>query len=222
MKQLIIVFMLLAMGLPNAFAGDIADNADNRQAAAKRYLGVAPIENMMREAVESTSRNLPEEQRKTFVEFMTKSLKIDVLEKSVVSTMANHFTVGELNALTDFYGSPEGKSAMKKFGAYMSEIMPVIQQEMSRAALEYKATQENSAGYTIMTSNRSISVCRISQADSKTFDCEAFVGYFCVIYLGNIAYNQLYREALWQTDVKAKQWKLFVGSREFLLVLQCY
>jgi uncharacterized protein len=142
MKQLIIVFMLLAMGLPNAFAGDIADNADNRQAAAKRYLGVAPIENMMREAVESTSRNLPEEQRKTFVEFMTKSLKIDVLEKSVVSTMANHFTVGELNALTDFYGSPEGKSAMKKFGAYMSEIMPVIQQEMSRAALEYKATQE--------------------------------------------------------------------------------
>jgi uncharacterized protein len=56
--------------------------------------------------------------------------------------MANHFTVGELNALTDFYGSPEGKSAMKKFGAYMSEIMPVIQQEMSHAVLEYKATQE--------------------------------------------------------------------------------
>jgi hypothetical protein len=65
------------MGLPNAFAGDIADNPDNRQVAAKRYLGVTPIENMMREAVESTSRNLPEEQGKTFVEFMTNPLKID-------------------------------------------------------------------------------------------------------------------------------------------------
>lgn len=142
MKQLIIVCMLLLVGLPDVFAGDVKDTPNNRQAAAERYLGVAPIENMMKEAVESTSKNLPEEQRKTFVEFMNKSLRIDVLENSIVSSMAKHFTLGELNALTAFYGSPEGKSAMKKYGAYMSEVMPVIQQEMSRAVSEYKATQE--------------------------------------------------------------------------------
>jgi hypothetical protein len=29
--------------------------------------------------------------------------------------------------LADFYGSPVGKSAMQKFGAYMADIMPVMQ-----------------------------------------------------------------------------------------------
>jgi hypothetical protein len=55
--------------------------------------------------------------------------------------MVRHFTVRELNALTDFYGSPEGRSAMKKFGAYMADVMPAIQQEMARAIQQYKATQ---------------------------------------------------------------------------------
>jgi hypothetical protein len=37
-------------------------------------------------------------------------------------------------ALADFYGSPVGKSAMQKFGAYMADIMPVVQAEIVKAA----------------------------------------------------------------------------------------
>ena len=44
------------------------------------------------------------------------------------------FTTDELKALADFYGSPVGKSAMKKFGAYMADIMPVVQAEIMKAA----------------------------------------------------------------------------------------
>jgi hypothetical protein len=36
--------------------------------------------------------------------------------------------------LADFYGSPVGKSAMQKFGAYMADIMPVVQAEIMKAA----------------------------------------------------------------------------------------
>jgi hypothetical protein len=47
--------------------------------------------------------------------------------------MVKHFTTEELKALADFYGSPVGKSAMQKFGAYMADLMPIIQAEMMKA-----------------------------------------------------------------------------------------
>ena len=47
--------------------------------------------------------------------------------------LVKNFTVGELNAMTAFYGSPEGKSASKKFGPYMMGVMPQIQQEVKKA-----------------------------------------------------------------------------------------
>ena len=43
------------------------------------------------------------------------------------------FTTDELKALADFYGSPVGKSAMQKFGAYMADVMPAMQAEMLKA-----------------------------------------------------------------------------------------
>ncbi len=39
----------------------------------------------------------------------------------------------DTKALADFYGSPVGKSAMQKFGAYMAELMPVIEAEVLKA-----------------------------------------------------------------------------------------
>ena len=135
------MIVLLGITSPCVFAGDIPETPGNRQAAAERYLDVAPMDSMMRDMIEKTAENLPEGQRKSFVEIMTNYVRLNVLERSVVSSMVRHFTVRELNALADFYGSPEGRSAMKKFGAYTADIMPVIQQEMARAIQQYKATQ---------------------------------------------------------------------------------
>jgi len=42
-----------------------------------------------------------------------------------------------LNALADFYESPEGNSAMKKMGEYMADVMPTLQEEMVRAVKRY-------------------------------------------------------------------------------------
>jgi len=63
-------------------------------------------------------------------------IHIDALEKITKDAMVKTFTADELNALADFYSSAIGKSAMKKFGSYMSEIMPHIQQELMRAGEE--------------------------------------------------------------------------------------
>lgn len=91
------------------------------------------MKDMMRDMVMESVKNLPENVRPAYVQFMTKAIRVDVMEGAALASMAQHFTVKELNALADFYGSAEGRSAMKKFGAYMADVMPVIQQEMLRA-----------------------------------------------------------------------------------------
>jgi hypothetical protein len=54
-----------------------------------------------------------------------------------------HFTAEELQALANFYGSPVGKSAMKKFGQFMADAMPNIQSLMFDAFQKAKAEMEN-------------------------------------------------------------------------------
>jgi hypothetical protein len=70
---------------------------------------------------------------------MTSQLDVPAITKAMTDAMVKHFTSEELKALADFYGSPVGKSAMQKFGAYMSDLMPTIQAEMMKA--EAKANQ---------------------------------------------------------------------------------
>jgi hypothetical protein len=40
-----------------------------------------------------------------------------------------------------FYGSPDGQSASKKYGSYLGEIMPQIQQEVKKAVAEVEKQQ---------------------------------------------------------------------------------
>jgi hypothetical protein len=70
---------------------------------------------------------------------MTSQLDVPAITKAMTDAMVKHFMSEELKALADFYGSPVGKSAMQKFGAYMSDLMPTIQAEMMKA--EAKANQ---------------------------------------------------------------------------------
>lgn len=127
------LFLVVSTSFIEVFAADIQDTHGNRLAAAGRYLDAVPLKDMMRDMVIENAKNLPENVRPSFVQFMTETIRVDVMERAALASMAQHFTVKELNAIADFYGSPEGRSAMKKFGAYMADVMPVIQQEMLRA-----------------------------------------------------------------------------------------
>lgn len=138
MKQPLIGLLMLGIAASHVLAADTPDTPGNRQAAAERYLAVAPMDSMLKDSIEKMAVNLPEDQRASFLDFMSKYVRMNVLERAAVSSMVRHFTVQELNALANFYGSPEGRSAMKKFGGYMADVMPVIQQEMTRAIQEYK------------------------------------------------------------------------------------
>ena len=122
----------LLLVLP-ALHGSAADSEADRVAAARRYIEVAQMGKITDDTVTELAKTFPAEQRDQFLEFMRNAVRPEVLEQAAMASMVKVFTAEELNALADFFGSPVGRSAMGKFGIYMADLMPVIQQEMFRA-----------------------------------------------------------------------------------------
>jgi len=124
--------LMLLLLLP-AFQALASDSEEERVAAAKRYLEVAQMSKMVDDTVTELAKGFPAEQRERFLAFMHDAVRPEVLERAAMASMVKVFTAQEINALADFFGSPIGRSAMSKFGLYMADVMPVIQQEMFRA-----------------------------------------------------------------------------------------
>jgi hypothetical protein len=91
------------------------------------------MENMMHDVIRESSTNYPEIYRGRYVNLMKKYIDVDVLERAMLAALVKNFTVSELNALANFYGSDVGKSVMKKFGTYMADVMPAIQMQVIKA-----------------------------------------------------------------------------------------
>src|SRR4051812_18942953 len=138
-KYNVALILSLCLSIAPLLAADPADTPENRRHEAERYLQATPPKQMFADMAEKMSMNMPPADRQKFKETLTSALDVDALTKAMTDAMVKHFTVQELKALADFYGSPVGKSAMGKFGAYMAEVMPTIQAEMIKA--QAKANQ---------------------------------------------------------------------------------
>ena len=123
LTALTVVTLLAA---PAVHAGD---TYGERLAAATRYAEVADVESMIHASFDELVLRIPDGKRVEFLEFMRANLRIELLERTMISSMARIFTADELNALADFYGSEVGQAALAKFGAYMAEVSPLIEAE---------------------------------------------------------------------------------------------
>lgn len=130
-----VLALLLIAGAP-ALAGEPPDTLETRMAAAQRYAAAANMPKMLDDSFKAASMNLPEADREKFLALTKKYVKTESLEAMTITAMVKHFTTKELDALANFYGSPEGQSAMAKLGTYMAEVMPQVQAEMLRAVQE--------------------------------------------------------------------------------------
>ncbi len=140
MKRFTLFGIFVAIFSISSLAVAIEDTPENRSVEADRYLKATPPQELFSDMAEQMSKNMPEGQRETFKALLTKHLDIEAFTKAMKDAMVKHFTAEELKALADFYGSEVGKSAMKKFGAYMADAMPAIQREVLKA--QTKANQE--------------------------------------------------------------------------------
>ena len=124
-QSLVLGFFLFSV--QNIFADD---TKEARIQAAERYLAAVPISQLLEDTFREMSKSLPEAIRKGFIAQMRIVVRADILEAATRASLVRHFTVDELNAMTEFYSSPHGASAMRKFGAYMADVMPAVQEEM--------------------------------------------------------------------------------------------
>ena len=131
-KQIIIVAVTLFTS--SVFVYSTTDTPETRRREAERYLQVSPPKALFEDMADKMAETLPADQREQFKKLMTTQVDVAALSKAMIDAMVKDFTTEELKALADFYGSPVGKSAMKKFGAYMADIMPVVQAEIMKAA----------------------------------------------------------------------------------------
>jgi hypothetical protein len=144
MRQL--AFASLLIFISGLAMGADTDTPATRRQAAERYTAVTDLSKMLADMTNAVTQNLPEEKRADFKDLMTKHVRIDALREAMLIVMVKHFTTRELNALADFYGSREGKSAMAKFGVYMADVMPMVQAEMQHAVDESRAELEKKPG----------------------------------------------------------------------------
>ena len=89
---------------------------------------------MLQDGFAELAKQLPEDKRAGFIANAKQSIHVEALDRIALDALVKTFTTDELNALADFYGSKQGRSAMQKFGIYMGQIMPAMQAEMRRAA----------------------------------------------------------------------------------------
>src|SRR5713101_9801127 len=140
-KQIIVVAVTLLTS--SAFIFSAPDTPETRRREAERYLQVSPPKALFEDMADKMAANLPPDQREQFKKVMTTQVDIAALSKAMTDAMVKNFTTEELKALADFYGSPVGKSAMQKFGAYMADIMPAVQAEIIKASAKLNQSLPN-------------------------------------------------------------------------------
>ncbi len=138
-KQILKSALLITICLQSASVIAATDTPETRRREAERYLQATPPKAMFEDMADKMAANLPPADREKFKQMLTSQLDITALTKAMTDAMVKHFTTEELKALADFYGSPVGKSAMQKFGAYMADVMPTMEAEITKA--QAKASQ---------------------------------------------------------------------------------
>jgi hypothetical protein len=119
-----------------------ADTKDNRLAQAARCVEFAPTEVVAKMAcgrIASLRTDIPEAKRAEFIKAMLAELDLEAMNETRIQVMAKHLTVAELNALANFYETPEGGSAWKKLGDYVLDMQTENKPRMAEA--EAKARQ---------------------------------------------------------------------------------
>ena len=133
MMRCLSILLFLFAATPMAMA--MEDSPQNREQQVDRYLTLVPPQALFADMMTKMSKAVPVAERDMFVSMMTKHLDFAAITKAMRAAMLKTFTADELAALADFYSSANGKSAMGKMGDYMSELMPVMMTEVTKAQM---------------------------------------------------------------------------------------
>lgn len=125
---------------PATVVSQASDDLQNRLALARELHDIKHVKDHIRETITAASVNLPVVEREDFKKYMELKIDFDDLEKKSIQYTAEIYTAAELQAMIDYFGSTEGRSAevkgeeyAKKFGA---EVRKTIDQAIMAAKFD--------------------------------------------------------------------------------------
>lgn len=135
-----VLSLMLLLWLPQVHAETPVDG-EARVAAARRYMELHPIGEILETALNETAKSLSPRLSDKFHDITRRSIRPAVLEKAMKNSLVKIFTAEEIDALADFQKSPTadfptsrvGKSIGSKWHLLRAEVFPLLQQEMFRA-----------------------------------------------------------------------------------------
>src|SRR2546426_11467497 len=110
------------------------DTQESRRAAARRYLATAPLIDQMIGQALGAMDALPEPAKQRMIRAFRD--RAELLEEILVTCLVQHFSTAEIDAMTRFYASPEGRSAMKKLPLFLADAMTRFEPVRQRMAEE--------------------------------------------------------------------------------------
>jgi hypothetical protein len=122
----------------------VADNEENRLAAAKEYLKISPPKDLLHDITSGVTEKMPEQLRKPFTSVISSQALQDAAYQIALKALVKHYNVNEIKAMIAFYSTPQGKAILRKEGAYKNEVIGGINMELmtafKKAVEEQKAT----------------------------------------------------------------------------------
>lgn len=119
-----------------ATAGDVG--LEERLALAKELHVYISTADRINQAIESVSLQLPMDRQDGFRTAMRNVLNYRVIEKISVDTMAELFTVDELNYLLEYHRSPHSAKVEEKFKTYEERVGPEIMRMLDKAMMRVR------------------------------------------------------------------------------------
>lgn len=106
-------------------AADSGDRAKRVELATEMHK-IRPAKAQVQDAVTQVGQNLPPMERDRFTKMVDKAFDYPKLEKLSIDTMADLYTVRELEKMVEYFGSAEARSIEKKLPTYQQKIQPEI------------------------------------------------------------------------------------------------
>ncbi len=112
------------------------ETLQQRIALSKKMHDIWPVRPKIESAIDVVGEQAPATERARFKAAMRKAMDFNALETKSIETMADIFTVAEIEAMIEFYGSKEGRSVSFKTGDYEAALQPLLLQMIDKALLD--------------------------------------------------------------------------------------
>jgi hypothetical protein len=122
---------LIGPTIPASAQGD-------RQAAAEAYARVVDYPLLIEKAATRKAAELPASERKAFIEFITEEVDFEMTRFYAIIAMVDLFEASELEALTSFAATPEGRSALAKLPALGAVLTPIVERQITDAERSFR------------------------------------------------------------------------------------